>query len=61
MNGKKKKIIFKVLDFIFLICSYMLCDYIASKINLVTGIIVALIIYVIISFLLYKIFKMNDM
>ena len=42
MNGKKKKIIFEVLDFIFLICSYMLCDYIASKINLVTGMFVHL-------------------
>lgn len=59
MNKKSKKIIFHILDFIFLILSYMLCDYITIKINLITGIIIALPLYMISVFLLYKILKIK--
>lgn len=59
MNKKSKKIIFHILDFIFLILSYMLCDYITIKINLITGIIIALPLYMISVFMLYKILKIK--
>lgn len=60
MNAKKNKIIFHILDFIFLMVSYMLCDYIADKTNLFIGIIVCLISYAIIVLILCKIFKMEN-
>lgn len=59
MNKKSKKIIFHILDFIFLILSYILCDYITIKINLITGIIIALPLYMISVFMLYKILKIK--
>ena len=59
MNKKSKKIIFHILDFIFLILSYMLCDYITIKVNLITGIIIALPLYMISVFILSKILKIK--
>lgn len=60
MTNKTRKIIFHILDFIFLILSYTLCDYLASKINLVIGIIISLPIYMIIVFILKKILKVKE-
>lgn len=60
MNTKKNKIIFHILDFIFLMASYMLCDYIADKTNLFIGIIVGLISYIIIVLILCKTFKIDN-
>ena len=59
MNIKYKKIIFHILDFIFLISSYMLCDYLTIKINLPISILISLTIYTIISIILHKIFKIE--
>lgn len=60
MNNKTNKIIYYILDFIFLMLSYMLCDYLTDKINLLTGIIIALPTYMIIVFILQKILKIKD-
>ena len=60
MNNKNNKIIYHILDCIFLMLSYALCDYITSKINLAVGIIIALVIYMLISFILYKILKIGN-
>lgn len=60
MNNKRNKIIYYILDFIFLMLSYMLCDYLTDKINLLTGIIIALPTYMIIVFILQKILKIKD-
>ena len=56
----KNKIIYHILDFIFLILSYMLCDYLTNRINLITGIIIALPAYMIIVFILHKILKIKE-
>lgn len=60
MNNKRNKIIYYILDFIFLMLSYMLCDYLTNKINLITGIIIALPSYMIIIFILQKILKIKE-
>ena len=60
MNNKRNKIIYYILDFIFLMLSYMLCDYLTNKINLLTGIIIALPTYMIIIFILQKILKIKN-
>ena len=60
MNNKRNKIIYYILDFIFLILSYMLCDYLTDKINLLIGIIIALPTYMIIVFILQKILKIKN-
>ena len=60
MNNKRNKIIYYILDFIFLMLSYMLCDYLTDKINLLIGIIIALPTYMIIVFILQKILKIKD-
>lgn len=60
MNNKRNKIIYYILDFIFLMLSYMLCDYLTDKINLLTGIIIALPTYMIIVFILQKILKIKN-
>lgn len=59
MSIKKKKIIFYILDFLFLMASYMLCDFIAEKTNLLLGITVGLISYIVIIFILCKISKIH--
>jgi len=56
----KNKIIYYILDFIFLILSYMLCDYLTNKINLLIGIIIALPTYMIIIFILRKFLKVKE-
>lgn len=60
MNNKTNKIIYYILDFIFLMLSYMLCDYLTEKINLITGIIIALPSYMIIVYILQKILKVKE-
>lgn len=55
-----KKIIYYILDFIFLILSYILCDYLTEKINLITGIIISLSLYTIVIFILRKILKIKN-
>lgn len=60
MNNKRNKIIYYILDFIFLMLSYVLCDYLTDKINLLIGIIIALPTYMIIVFILQKILKIKD-
>jgi len=40
MNKNTNRIIFYILDFIFLMLSYILCDYITDKINKITGILI---------------------
>ena len=60
MNNKRNKIIYYILDFIFLMLSYMLCDYLTDKINLLTGIIIALPTYMIIIFIVRKILKIKE-
>lgn len=55
----KNKIIFHILDFIFLIISYMLCDYLTTKFNLLIGIIICLPTYMIIIFSLQKFLKVK--
>jgi len=57
---KVKKIIYHILDFIFLMLSYLLCDFLNKKINLVIGIIVGLTSYMIINYLLRKILKIKE-
>ena len=59
MNINIRKILFHILDIIFLFASYVLCDYLARKINLTLGIIIGLITYMIITILLHKIFKIE--
>lgn len=56
----KFKIIFYILDFIFLILSYILCDYLTNKINLVTGILISLSSYIIIFYILRKILNIKE-
>ena len=56
----KNKIIFYILEIIFLMLSYMLCDYLTNKINLLIGIIIALPSYMIIIFILRKILKIKE-
>ena len=56
----KNKIIYYILDFIFLMLSYMLCDYLTDKINLLIGIIIALPTYMIIVFIIRKILKVKE-
>lgn len=60
MNNKTNKIIYYILDFIFLMLSYMLCDYLTNKINIITGIIIALPSYMIIVYILQKILKIKE-
>ena len=60
MNNKTNKIIYYILDFIFLMLSYMLCDYLTEKINLITGIIIALPSYMIIVYILQKFLKIKE-
>jgi len=57
---KLKKIIYHVLDLIFLSLSYLLCDYINEKLNLVVGLIIGLITYMIINYLLKKLLKIDE-
>ena len=57
---KVKKIIYHILDLIFLSLSYLLCDYLNKKINLVIGLIIGLISYMIIDYLLRKILKIEE-
>lgn len=59
MSDKKRKTIFNILDFIFLMVSYMLCDLLAEKYNLVIGIIVGLIGYMAITLVLSKLLKIK--
>ena len=59
-NMNKFKIIFYILDFIILILSYILCDYLTEKINLITGIIISLSLYTIVIFILRKILKIKN-
>ena len=56
----KFKIIFYILDFIFLILSYILCNYLTNKINLVTGILISLSSYIIIYYILRKILNIKE-
>lgn len=56
---KVKKIIYHILDLIFLSLSYLLCDYLNKKINLAVGLIIGLISYMIIDYLLRKILKIE--
>ena len=56
----KNKIIFYILEIIFLMLSYMLCDYLTNKINLLIGIIIALPSYMIIIFIIRKILKIKE-
>ena len=60
MNNKTNKIIYYILDFIFLMLSYMLCDYLTNKINLITGIIIALPSYMVIVYILQKNLKVKE-
>lgn len=60
MKNKTNKIIYYILDFIFLMLSYMLCDYLTNKINIITGIIIALPSYMIIVYILQKILKIKE-
>lgn len=57
---KLKKITYHILDLIFLSLSYLLCDYINEKLNLVVGLIIGLISYMIINYLLRKILKIDN-
>ena len=57
---KVKKIIYHILDFIFLMLSYLLCDYLNEKINIAIGIIVGLTSYMITNYLLRKILKIKE-
>ena len=57
---KIKTIIYHILDTIFLILSYLLCDYLNEKINLLLGLIVGIISYMIINYLLKKILKIKE-
>ena len=59
MNNKTNKIIYYILDFIFLMLSYMLCDYLTNKINLITVIIIALPSYMVIVYILQKNLKVK--
>lgn len=52
----KEKVLYYILDFIFLMLSYLLCDFISSKSNIFIGICVGLISYLIVFYLLSKIF-----
>ena len=56
---KKKKVIFYILDFIVLILSYILCDYLTLQFNITIGIIIGLFSYMGISLLLRKAFKIK--
>ena len=60
MSDKSKRVFLNILDFIFLMLSYMLCDFVSDKINLVTGIVIGLVFYMIISYGLHKIFKIKE-
>ena len=60
MNKNTNKIIFYILDFIFLMLSYILCDYITDKINLVIGILIGLSSYIIIFYILRKILNIKE-
>ncbi len=55
-----KKILYYLIDFIFLMLSYMLCDYLTEKFNLFIGIIVGLIAYFIVVVILNIIFKKKN-
>jgi len=57
---KLKKILYHILDFVFLMLSYLLCDFLNKKINLVIGLIIGLISYMITNYLLRKILKIED-
>ena len=56
----KNKIIFYILDFIILILSYILCDYLTNKINLVIGILISLSSYITIFYILRKILNIKE-
>lgn len=60
MNKNTNKIIFYILDFIFLMLSYILCDYITDKINLVIGILIGLSSYMIIFYILRKVLNIKE-
>jgi len=60
MNKNTNRIIFYILDFIFLMLSYILCDYITDKINLVTGILIGLSSYMIIFYILRKVLNIKE-
>ena len=60
MNKNTNKIIFYILDFIFLMLSYILCDYITDKINLVIGILISLPSYITIFYILRKILNIKE-
>lgn len=57
---KIKKILYHILDFIFLMLSYILCDYLSNKINIIIGIIIGLISYMIINFIIKKLLKLKE-
>ena len=60
MNKNTNKIIFYILDFIFLMLSYILCDYLTDKINLVIGILIGLSSYMIIFYILRKVLNIKE-
>ena len=55
-----KKFVYYILDFVFLILSYYLCDLLTEKFNLFIGIIIGLTFYIVIYYLLGKIFKIDN-
>lgn len=56
---KTNKIIYHILDFIFLMLSYILCDYINTKTNIILGIIIGLTSYALSDFILKKALKIK--
>lgn len=58
--SKLKKIIYYFLEFIFLMLSYMLCDYLWDRYNLFVGIVVGLLGYFVVMIILNIIFKKKN-
>lgn len=54
---KKKKVIFYIFDFVALMLSYVLCDYVSDKLNLIMVLMVGFVFYAIIYYFLCKLFK----
>ena len=59
MNNRINRILFHIIDFIFLILSYVLCDYLVLKYDATLGIILGLIFYMTVTVILHKIFKVD--
>jgi len=53
------KVMYYILDFIFLIFSYMLCDFLTEKFCLLIGVVIALPTYIIIVSIINKILKIK--